>query len=80
MKPMFGFGKPIFSGSITDDDGNTADVEFDGSGHYEESRKVWRFRRKSGRVSTDQDCRDEHAGGVSAGFESHAIQINPHMV
>lgn len=74
---MFGFGKPIFSGSISDNDGNSAAVELDGSGRYEESRKVWRCRLNGGRVSDKNDLSITIGGRIrKARFSADACNSN----
>ncbi|MDJ0754936.1 MAG: hypothetical protein QNJ45_15545 [Ardenticatenaceae bacterium] len=67
---MFGFGKPIFSGSVSDDNGNSADVELDGSGYYKENRKVWRYRLTGGSVETDSDL------SMEMGNKTRSARIN----
>lgn len=55
---MFGFRNwsiSSFSGSISNEEGQSADIEMDGSGYIHKGRKVWRFRFKSGEVSDSDD-------------------------
>lgn len=56
---MFGFGNRTtasFSGSVYDNSGHMADIELDGCGRYQGSRKLWRYRLVKGQVNSQDEC------------------------